>query len=409
MTGSYSLTLVVASYCVAVIASYTAIYFSTRLFELEGAKRQIWLGAGALCLGSGIWSMHFVGMSAYDMPMGMEMSFSASLTLLSWIPALLASALALHVMTLPDASARAIALAAVVMGAGIFSMHYLGMHAMQMTPAIQYDLTWVVASGAIAVLASGAALLICRQIRTVPKAHAVWVKALAALVMGAAICGMHYTGMAAAIYPVGAEAAADNTLRGDWMGVPTAIAASVFLLLAVYVAYSDIRELEVARRRQQQAQDQARQMAFYDSLTGLGNRSLLERQILERLTVVDQNEAPEPFALLYFELGQQQASDVRVLRFAKDVSRAFEDADLVVRYSGSSFMAMMSSPGSTAINERVRQLRLTLESSAQVDTWGWGSSRYPESASNTRGLILAAQKVQQWVKVEAGAAGLQTA
>lgn len=409
MTGSYSFTLVAASYCVAVIASYTAIYFSTRLFELEGAKRQVWLVAGALCLGSGIWSMHFVGMSAYDMPVGMEMTFNAPLTLLSWVPALLASALALYVITLPEASARAIALAALVMGAGIFSMHYLGMHAMQMTPAIQYDLTWVVASGAIAVLASGAALLICRKIRTVPKAYAVWVKALAALVMGAAICGMHYTGMAAAIYPVGAETAADNALRGDWMGVPTAIAASVFLLLAVYVAYSDIRELEAARKRQQLAQDQAQKMAFYDSLTGLGNRSLLEQHLLDRLTVVDEKATPDPFVLLYFEAGQQQASDVRMLRFAKDLSRVFDDAERVVRYSGSSFIVVMPNPGIAAVKERILQLRIALESSGKIETWGWGSSAYPESASNTRGLILSAQKVREWVKVEGETVGLQTA
>lgn len=287
MTGSYSLTLVVASYCVAVIASYTAIYFSTRLFELEGAKRQIWLAAGALCLGSGIWSMHFVGMSAYEMPSGMEMSFNGPLTLLSWAPALLASALALYVITLPDISARAIA--------------------------------------------------------------------LAALVMGAAICGMHYTGMAAAIYPADAEAATGNALRGDWMGVPTAIAASVLLLLGVYVAYSDIRELEAARKR------------------------------------------------------QQQASDVRLVRFSKDVGRVFDDADLVVRYSGSSFMVVLENMGRSALNERVLQLRIALESSGKVETWGWGTSAFPASASNTRGLILAAQRVRQWVNVETGEVGLRTA
>ena len=89
MQGSYDPVLVTASYFVAVIASYIALYFGTRLFVVEGPARKFWLAMGGLCLGSGIWSMHFVGMSAYTMPMDMEMSFHAGLTVLSWIPAVL--------------------------------------------------------------------------------------------------------------------------------------------------------------------------------------------------------------------------------------------------------------------------------------------------------------------------------
>ncbi len=267
MAGSYNAILVIASYCVAVIASYTAIYFGTRVFHFGGSQRRNWLIAGALCLGTGIWSMHFVGMSAYQMPMEMTMSFNAGLTALSWLPALVASGLALHVITLPRATPVGIAASALIMGVGIFSMHYLGMYAMQMEPAIQYDPVWVAISAVIAVGASGAALVICRKVRDVPVQHAVWVKGLAALVMGAAICGMHYSGMVAATYPMEAAMSGSNQLQGGWMGVPTAIVVSGFLLLAIFVAYSDLRAREQARHAQDRAQDQARQAAFYDAST----------------------------------------------------------------------------------------------------------------------------------------------
>jgi NO-binding membrane sensor protein with MHYT domain len=224
MEGSYNWMLVFASYCVAVIASYTAIYFGTRVFDLSGRSRRFWLAAGALSLGSGIWSMHFVGMSAYTMPMHMHMSFNATMTLLSWVPAVLASALALYVITLPKVSVKTIASSAFIMGAGIFAMHYGGMYAMQMHPGIEYDTLLVI-----------------------PPQYALAFKVLAALVMGAAICGMHYTGMAAASYPMGAQSHPENLLRGDWMGIPTAIAASILLLLALYSAYTDFRAMERAR------------------------------------------------------------------------------------------------------------------------------------------------------------------
>lgn len=184
MQGSYDMTLVFASYCVAVIASFTAIYFGTRLFDVEGNARRLWLIGGALCMGSGIWTTHFVGMSAYTMPYGMSMSFSLGLTVLSWVPAVLASALALFVIAQKEVRNISLAASAIIMGAGIASMHYGGMAAMRITPSIQYDNLWLTISIVIAVVASGAALIITRQVRNVPTQHAVWVKTGAALIMG---------------------------------------------------------------------------------------------------------------------------------------------------------------------------------------------------------------------------------
>ncbi|MCP8897861.1 MHYT domain-containing protein [Gilvimarinus xylanilyticus] len=401
MTGSYNLTLVFASYCVAVIAAYTAIYFGTRLFTITGPARRFWLWIGAVCLGTGIWSMHFVGMSAYTMPMDMEMSFSLPLTIASWIPAVLASALALTVITRPQASVKSVVSSAIIMGAGISAMHYGGMYAMQMQPQIQYDSLIVAISVLIAVVASGAALVICRQVRVVPAKYALATKTAAALVMGAAICGMHYTGMAAASYPMGAEMATENSLRGQWMGIPTAIVASLFLLVALVVAYQDFRQAEKERREEKQRTQQIHSAAFTDSVTGLSNRSAFEQALMRRIAGAGQ----KGFSLLYLDLGQyrelqntegESASDEFARGVANMLQTRVQGIDVLVRYSSSGFMVLLNGRQQDA---QVKALALAIKAdiqslpfAAQYGQWTLGCSHYPDSASNSRLLVREAQR-----------------
>ncbi|WP_111643275.1 MHYT domain-containing protein [Marinimicrobium alkaliphilum] len=408
MTGSYDPLLVFASYCVAVIAAYSAIYFGTRLFDQEGRGRTVWLSVGALCLGSGVWSMHFVGMSAYEMPHGMDMSFSAGLTLLSWVPAVLASGLALYVITLPNASARTLAASAMIMGTGIFFMHYGGMYAMRMEPTIQYDTLLVILSGLIAVGASGAALVICRQIRNAPPRHALWIKIVAALVMGAAIAGMHYTGMAAASYPADSAFAPSNELQGDWMGVPTAIAASGFLLLALFVAYQDYRESVRLRELAINKYRVARETAFNDEATGLPNRAQAEKTLLDRLTVSGSGQKARPFTLVYFELSSyrqlMEDDDNAVAQalldvFVAELKRWFGDAELLARYGRDSFVLLVEHMTPGEVRDLLQPFEQALAQDlkavgmSELGRWGVGFSRFPESGSASRNLLKAAQRV----------------
>lgn len=402
MTGSYNLTLVFASYCVAVIAAYTAIYFGTRIFTMhDGAGRKFWLGMGAVCLGSGIWSMHFVGMSAYTMPAGMTMSFSAPLTILSWIPAVLASALALYVITRPTVSALSIVASAVIMGAGICAMHYGGMYAMRMDPQIQYDSLIVAISALIAVVASGAALVICRQVRVVPAKYAMAVKVVAALVMGAAICGMHYTGMAAASYPMHAMAAHDNTLQGQWMGIPTAIVASLVLLLALVVAYRDFRQAEQERRSAAQAHHKVIENAFVDQATGLSNRTRFEQQLMQKIAV-----SGNRFSVVYIDMnGYRELSNTLGESAAQEMAQGFATAisDVlgrgaqVARYSSAGFIAIVPPLNQNDLATTFSQLKRALAEvrhAGAYGQWSLGFSQYPDSASNSRLLVRAAQKTR---------------
>src|SRR5215212_275592 len=137
MSGTYDLRLVALSYLVAVFASYTALDLAGRVTSSRGRVRKVWLLGGALSLGIGIWSMHFIGMLAFVLPM--PTGYDLTLMLLSLLIAVLASAGALVAMSRPAARARHLLLGGPLVGAGIAAMHYTGMAAMRMEAAIGYD------------------------------------------------------------------------------------------------------------------------------------------------------------------------------------------------------------------------------------------------------------------------------
>src|SRR6185503_86927 len=195
MTGSYSYWLVLLSIIVAIFASYTALDLATRITASKGRSARFWLVGGAFSMGMGIWSMHFIGMLAFSLPI--PMGYDIPTTLLSMVIAIVVSGFALYTVSRENLTRANLIIGAILMGIGIASMHYTGMAAMLTSPPIEYDPLLFAASIAVAIGASLAALAIAFTLR----ADSVWMiyaKYFAAVVMGLAITGMHYTGMAAA-------------------------------------------------------------------------------------------------------------------------------------------------------------------------------------------------------------------
>ena len=193
---SYDPWLVALSIVMATLASYSALDVSGRVHATSGRTRAVWIGGGALAMGSGIWTMHFVGMLA--LRLSVPVSYGVRLVALSVFVAIAASLLALWVISRPDVARTGIVGAALVMGAGIAGMHYIGMASMEMPAHVSYawSVWWL--SIVIAIGASGAALVIARRFRADETARGHRMRMGASLVMGLAIAGMHYTGMAAA-------------------------------------------------------------------------------------------------------------------------------------------------------------------------------------------------------------------
>lgn len=192
--GTYNWWLVALSYVIAAASAFIAINLVAGLNRSQMLSRQRTALLGAFFLGGGIWSMHFTGMLAYEM--NMEHGYSISMTFISCVIAIGFSWLALHQILKPTLTTTSWIITAFIVGSSITIMHYLGMSAMEMKGDIHYRLSYFVLSYVIAVVAAGAAILIMRQFLN---KHQMRWALLSSAVMGAAVCGMHYTGMAAVV------------------------------------------------------------------------------------------------------------------------------------------------------------------------------------------------------------------
>ena len=163
MIATYNYWLVFVSLLVAILASYTALDLATRIKASRGSAARTWLVGGAFSMGVGIWSMHFVGMLAFHLPI--PMGYDVPITLLSMLIAILVSGFALYIVSRDTLSARNLIVGGVLMGLGICAMHYTGMAAMETYPPITYDPLLFAASVAIAIAAAFAALWIAFTLR----------------------------------------------------------------------------------------------------------------------------------------------------------------------------------------------------------------------------------------------------
>lgn len=301
LIGSYSSTLVFISLCVAILASYTALDLTGRITTAKGRAVHFWTAGGGFAMGIGVWSMHFIGMLAFKLPI--ELGYDIALTALSLLIAVLSCGFALWLVSQPKLPILQLAFGALIMGAGISAMHYTGMAAMRMTPGIDYDPTLFSASLLIAVGACAAALWIAFRLRQ----HSPYVRLIragAAVIMGIAIVGMHYTGMAAAQFPDGSFCgAAIDGLKGNGLDslvlITTLAVLSIALLTSILDARLEARTADLAHSLTV-ANRELTQLALHDTLTGLPNRMLLDDRINQAMKKV--NEQGGCFALMFIDL-----------------------------------------------------------------------------------------------------------
>lgn len=225
--GMYDPVLVTLSVVVAVFASYAALLVSRHVIATNNHRR-MWLLAGGVCLGLGIWAMHFVGMLAFTLPC--TRSYDYRLTFLSTIPAMLACTLALHVISHRVISPLRLGVGAILLGAGIGTMHYSGMAAMNLDGIIRYDLKLFLLSIVVAVLLAALALWMKFRLLAWP--------ALCAGVMGSAVAGMHYTAMAAAYFVRdGDTRMVDSQISATYLSAIVLAATSVIIVGTIVATF----------------------------------------------------------------------------------------------------------------------------------------------------------------------------
>jgi diguanylate cyclase len=422
MNGTYDPALVITAYCVAVFASYAALDLGARIAIFDGARERLWLCAGALALGTGIWAMHFVGMTSFTLPV--PLSFDLALTTLSWVAAVSISFLALYVVSRSTLSLGSLATGALAMGLGICLMHYTGMWAMRMSIPIHYDPTLLATSFGVAVTASAAALFLCFSLRRLPESGVVPAKFAAALAMGAAISGAHYTGMAAARFAAGAVCAPANLLGGNWMGLPVALITAGLLAALLLLSLMDARAVAERRRveRKRMEADRVRRLAYFDAATGLPNRSQFNERLLRQLIAIN-GKAPPPFGVIYGELRDYRALvekhgqdrvNLMLTALVRQLSHLVREGDTLARLSYDGFVFLVREHADRSLEQAVQEAAALFGAPVQSETqsfrlvWGLGSSRYPEHGNSTQSLIRAAMKLQREVGGDGRPAKQQT-
>ena len=349
VSASYSPSLVFISLCVAILASYTALDLAARIATARGRTVYLWMSGGALAMGFGVWSMHFIGMLALELPL--DLGYDLGLTLWSLLVDILSSGFALWVVSQPRLPALQLMFGALVMGAGISAMHYSGMAALRMQPGIDYDPTLVALSLVIAVGASAAALSIAFRLRRhTPYVHLV--RAGASIIMGLAIVGMHYTGMAAANFPVGSFCgAAVDGLSGKGLDNLVLVSSLAVLIIALLTSIFDARldaSTAALANSLTLANEELTKLALHDTLTGLPNRILLADRISQAMAKVA--EQGGCFSLMFIDLdGFKPVNDAfghhlgdRLLReVALRLRDQLRSQDTLARIGGDEFVLLV--------------------------------------------------------------------
>lgn len=327
MDGNYNYYIVGLSIAIAILASYSALNITSKISDSNGNKSKFfWLFGGAMVMGTGIWSMHFVGMLA--MHMNMNVRYDVFLTIMSMLVSVVSSFIAFYITMPKNINWFKIAIGGFIMGSGIVTMHYTGMEAMVMHAEISYAPGIWVLSAIIALVASYAALLLFLRFRNHPQSS--FLKWGSAVVMGFAVCGMHYTGMKAARFEAHAGMLTQQPQSVDFLllyGVTVAIFA--ILLISWGAMFFDRHVLE--------------KLAYQDTITGLPNRNDMNR-------FFETNSETEQITILFLDLDQFKAindtlghnvGDLLVQEVGKRLRQFIGNGQQVFRIGGDEFLIIL--------------------------------------------------------------------
>ncbi|HDT5731175.1 EAL domain-containing protein [Enterobacter roggenkampii] len=404
---SWDPVLIAISYLVAFIASFVALDSAGKIPLSSRKAALFWRIAGGMTLGIGIWSMHFIGMLSMQMPMMMR--YDLWLTLASLGVAIIASTTALDIAVAGKKrfSFRPI-VATAILSAGVVSMHYIGMAALMLDGSIIWDRRIVGLSVVIAVVASGTALWLAFRLRD----KGVFIeRLLAALVMGAAICAMHYTGMSAAHYPE-----MSHTLPGGigelglsiWVSVTTLCLLGVMLIISLIDSHRRTGRLtDNLRQLNRQLELQAR----FDALTGLANRHQMDLRMQDclRSALLSNRQ----FAVIFLNVDHfkrvndtwgHSVGDELLITVAQRITSRLSREMTLARLGGDAFILLVPECDDDKLNALLASLLEDVRRPLSIcghtlnTTMSAGVSLYPQDGETLHELKLKADAALHHVK-----------
>ncbi|WP_313148642.1 bifunctional diguanylate cyclase/phosphodiesterase [Enterobacter sp.] len=408
---SWDPVLIAISYLVAFIASFVALDSAGKIPLSSRKAALFWRIAGGVTLGIGIWSMHFIGMLSMQMPM--MMSYDLWLTLASLGVAVVASATALNIAVAgKKLSIFRLLFATAILSAGVVSMHYIGMAALMLDGSIIWDSRLVGLSVVIAVVASGTALWLAFRLRD--KHKGVFIdRIIAAFVMAAAICAMHYTGMSAAQFQEMA-----HTLPGGigelglsiWVSVTTLCLLGVMLIISLIDSHRRTSRLtDNLHQLNRQLELQAR----FDALTGLANRHQMDLRMQDCLRSALLSK--KPFAVIFLNVDHfkrvndtwgHSVGDELLIAVAQRITARLTREMTLARLGGDAFILLVPECDDDRLNALVTALLEDVRRPLSVcghtlsTTISAGVSLYPQDGETLHELKLKADAALHRVKEE---------
>lgn len=403
--------LVLVAYLVACAASFATLDMAERVAHADDPSSQrLWRWIGATCLAGGIWAMHFIGMLAFQAPI--EIQYDLPITLFSLLIALLASWLAMYTLSHAQPSLVLYLKTALLIGLGIAGMHYVGMAAMQSRATAYYEPSLFALSIAIAIGASFAALLVAGYLREGNGMAHQLLKYSAALILGAGIFSMHFTGMAALqlVLPEGSLPATPVDTSQLQLGLTVALIILLILSSAISAALfdkklqnkeNDLRRVNALLSQLDQARMALQQVANYDALTNLINRRGFNQIFAEKLS--QKTTEGGMLAVMFLDIDHfkrindslgHDAGDALLKVIANHIKGSVRShEDVVARFGGDEFCILISLRDRDEARNMAQRIMakmkepIELAGRRMVMTTSIGISLFPEDGSTCEELL----------------------
>ena len=408
---TYNPFLVLLAYVVASAAGFATLDMTERVGHVEkSGSQRLWRWVGAGCLAVGIWAMHFISMLAFQAPI--EIHYQLPITLLSLGFALTAAWLAMHTLSHPHLSFWQYLRAAIWIGLGIATMHYVGMAAMHSGATAYYNPFLFGLSIVIAIGASLAALLISSYLRDGNGMFHQLLKYSASLVLGAGIVGMHFTGMAALnlVMPAGslqALPAEDNHLQ---LGLTVAVITLLIIGSCISAALADkklqnkehdLRRVNALLSQLDQARMSLQQVAHYDALTNLINRRGFNQIFAEKL--IEKTNEGGMLAVMFLDIDHfkrindslgHDAGDELLKVLAGHIKGSVRSHDdVVARFGGDEFCILIGLHDREEARHMAQRIMLKMKEPIELSgrrmvmTTSIGISLFPEDGKTCEELL----------------------
>ncbi len=403
--------LVLAAYLVACAASFATLDMAERVVHAEDLpSRRLWRWIGATCLAGGIWAMHFISMLAFQTPIDIE--YDLGITLFSLLIALLASWLAMQTLSEVQPSALRCLKTACVIGLGIAGMHYVGMAAMKSSATTYYHPGLFALSVLIAIGASFAALWVARYLSEGSGVAHQLLKYSAALILGAGIISMHFTGMAALnlVIPEGGMAASGGATGHLQLGLTVALIILLILGSAISAALADkklqnkeqdLRRVNALLSQLDQARMSLQQAANYDALTNLINRRGFNQIFAEKLN--QKTSEGGMLAVMFLDIDHfkrindslgHDAGDALLKVIASHIKGSVRShEDVVARFGGDEFCLLINLHEREEARHMAQRIMLKMKEPIElagrrmVMTTSIGISLFPDDGSTCEELL----------------------